>query len=463
MPKRVEYGKCPNGYSCVLGDGPVPCRIMCVGEAPGKVENYTGVPLTGPTGIEFNQLYLPLAGLDRGEVYVTNTVKHTNTINRKPTARDVEMCAKCRLYGELDKVSPWVVILMGATACSMIPEIDLEVEHGIPRQGRIGEWEGWVVPMYHPALGLHTTSAMTLLLEDWEGLKGWLRDRRWRWAVDSTERDYRLARSQEDLVNYFKYAAKNRPHGYVGIDTETHGGKPHSIQISLNVGTGCMVLMEDEQACRFLVKVLQTNIDRGVIELILHNAPADLDMIYKLGIHGFKFRDTMQEAYHLGDLPQGLKALSYRLLGRKRKSWEETVIGPSKRVLVDWITEAIEYANGSWTTTVERVGKKGQRLKPTITTSDAEKALWSVFRHTIASEDYDPWVKLRERVDPKALVELENDEVLGSIPVKGIGHCTLEEQVEYGCSDADDTLAVAIELEKRRNGFMKVTEGDSDE
>ena len=46
-----------------------------------------------------------------------------------------------------------------------------------------------------------------------------------------------------------------------------------------------------------------------------------------------RYRDTMQEAFHLGNLPQGLKALTYRLFRHTMTSYEETVRPASIRAL----------------------------------------------------------------------------------------------------------------------------------
>ncbi len=38
----------------VGGIGPLQPDLMCIAEAPGKLENETGIPLVGPTGEIFN-------------------------------------------------------------------------------------------------------------------------------------------------------------------------------------------------------------------------------------------------------------------------------------------------------------------------------------------------------------------------------------------------------------------------
>ena len=452
--------KCPHGYKCIPGNGPKPCRICCIAEAPGKVEEHTLIPLTGPTGMEFNDTYLPLAGLKRDRVYVTNTVKHCSTINRKPTAADIEMCLRCCLKVELNEVRPDIIILMGATACSLVPEVDLEVEHGIPRIGTILNWSGWIVPMYHPALGLHETSKMGMLLDDWAGLKRWLKDpSQWGWAVNILpHRYYNLIDADYCVLDPHPYSDER----FMAIDTETHGNAPYSIQFSDLVGSARMVLLSDPVVSRWAVEFINRSIYHGT-ELVFHNAPADLDLVMSLGIQGFLWRDTMQEAYHLG-LPQGLKALSYRLLGRKRKSWEETVTPASKDVLRQWITDAIIQAQERMTVAIPRYSKKtNKKLKPEIKKSECEKVLTSILGHVERNAEYDPWKKLVERTEEIGGLETLSG-LFGPVPIKGIAHCTLQDQIEYGCSDADDTLAVALELERLRADKVGVVqEEDWDE
>lgn len=58
----------------VRPDGPIPARIMIVGEAPGEKEEAQGVPFVGPSGAELNRM-LHEAGIMRSECYVTNVCK----------------------------------------------------------------------------------------------------------------------------------------------------------------------------------------------------------------------------------------------------------------------------------------------------------------------------------------------------------------------------------------------------
>lgn len=436
------------------------------------MESYTNIPLTGPTGLEFNQTYLPLAGLKREGVYVTNTVKHTSTINRKPTEADIRMCVECKLRSELLKVKPEIVILMGATACSLINDIDLDTSHGVPFQGELFGREYIIVPMWHPALGLHKTNAMTDLLDDWTKLGEWLQ---WReadnmgmlvdngpYAIDNFQhRDYELIKSVYGFEYYFSEVVGGETYPrLIGVDTESHGSQDFSIQFSGKPGTARMVLCEDTELMAEWLSWMNEAIMCNS-EIVLHNAPADIPVLNRLGLSEFPYHDTMQEAYALCRYPQALKALSYRLLGRKRKSWAETVTPPSKLVLQQWLLESITYAENNLTYCEKRWSKSGKPIKPKVHVSPVEKALKSLLGHSISSESYDVWAKLRERVNEDELRLLE--EVLGQkIPVKGIKYCSKKDQLFYSCSDADDCLTVALYFEQVRSQGICVNEEDWD-
>lgn len=68
----------------VRPDGPIPARIMIVGEAPGYEEEIKGVPFVGPSGMELNKM-LGEAGLSRGECFVTNVARE------RPQNNDIKL------------------------------------------------------------------------------------------------------------------------------------------------------------------------------------------------------------------------------------------------------------------------------------------------------------------------------------------------------------------------------------
>jgi uracil-DNA glycosylase len=106
----------------VFGEGPRDARILMAGEQPGDVEDREGRPFVGPAGRVLDDA-LAAIGLDRGQVFVTNVVKHfrwelqrgKKRIHRKPGLAHVRACEPW-FREELRVVDPEVVVLLGATA-----------------------------------------------------------------------------------------------------------------------------------------------------------------------------------------------------------------------------------------------------------------------------------------------------------------------------------------------------------
>ncbi len=105
----------------VPGEGPISARLMLVGEQPGDQEDLAGRPFVGPAGQLLDRA-LSAAGIDRGEVYVTNAVKHfkyelrgKRRLHKKPAELEI---AACHVWyeSEVATVQPALIVAMGATA-----------------------------------------------------------------------------------------------------------------------------------------------------------------------------------------------------------------------------------------------------------------------------------------------------------------------------------------------------------
>ncbi|MEL7239914.1 MAG: UdgX family uracil-DNA binding protein, partial [Planctomycetota bacterium] len=109
----------------VFGEGPEDARIVFVGEQPGDQEDKVGRPFVGPAGQLLDALLVE-AGVDRPQVYVTNTVKHFRhepkgkfRLHQKPLARHINACRPW-LEAEMQAVSPDIVVALGSTAAQAI-------------------------------------------------------------------------------------------------------------------------------------------------------------------------------------------------------------------------------------------------------------------------------------------------------------------------------------------------------
>ena len=467
---------CPGRYRCVLGDGPADAKYFFIGEAPGFEEDKNGRPFIGKAGSEFNNNYLQLAGLCRDDIYITNTVKCRPDLNRKPRASEVSGCSQHFLPDELAAVQPEVVFLMGAVACGLVADVDLDVEHGIPRRGELFGWAGWIVPMFHPAAGLHNTAMMIPMLEDWSNVGEWLKNwqstpKMWKkptaangyatWEKQDEfgrNRDYKLIETVKQFESYVRHYAPR----LIGGDTESHAGAEWSLQFTIHPGTGRMIRMNNESLVREFGGWASANLaptwgeGEGEGELVLHNAEADLGLFEKVVGGRFTYRDTMQEAYQFGNnYKQGLKPLAYRHLGHRRQSWEEVVGGVSRRKLIEWMIEGLWFAEENWRESRARVSKKtGKALKAEVVKHVAESELSHLLTHTAKSSSYDPWEKIEEFGWRKAGWLDELEAVIGPMPKLGIANCDIQTAVNYGCSDADDTLRLALKFEQMRGDVV---------
>jgi uracil-DNA glycosylase family protein len=105
----------------VMGEGAARASLMLVGEQPGDREDIEGHPFVGPAGKVLDQ-GLERAGIARGDVYITNAVKHfryklrgKRRIHQKPDRWQVTACFPW-LQAELAAVKPAALVCLGATA-----------------------------------------------------------------------------------------------------------------------------------------------------------------------------------------------------------------------------------------------------------------------------------------------------------------------------------------------------------
>jgi len=109
----------------VFGEGPRKATLMLVGEQPGDREDIEGEPFVGPAGRILAKA-LQAAEIERGEVYLTNAVKHfkwrprgKRRLHQTPRAGEVEAC-KPWLEAELEAVRPRALLALGATAAKAL-------------------------------------------------------------------------------------------------------------------------------------------------------------------------------------------------------------------------------------------------------------------------------------------------------------------------------------------------------
>lgn len=140
----------------VIGDGPIPCNLVFLGEAPGQKEDETGIPFVGTSGTHLRTV-LQIIGLPPGTYHIINMLKCRPPNNRNPTTEELTNCQPYLLH-QLKSLKPKVVVPLGKYALSFalgVPSKKIIVSEHIGKIIRKpGIEEIKFVGTYHPAFVL---------------------------------------------------------------------------------------------------------------------------------------------------------------------------------------------------------------------------------------------------------------------------------------------------------------------
>ena len=150
-----KCSKCPelstHRSNVVIGDGPIPCPIVFLGEAPGAQEDRTGKAFCGVAG-DVLEIAAFQCGLERGiDYHVLNTLKCRPPNNRNPTHKELLNC-RPYLHKQLLEVKPKVVLALGKFAHAFILDKKLSEISVLKNVGALVTSKKFTgVLTYHPA------------------------------------------------------------------------------------------------------------------------------------------------------------------------------------------------------------------------------------------------------------------------------------------------------------------------
>jgi DNA polymerase len=164
----------------VFGEGLKRSRVMLIGEQPGDREDREGKPFVGPAGRILDK-GLEEAGIERGDAYVTNVVKHfkwkpkgKRRIHQTPRAEEIKACASW-LEAEMKVIDAEVLVCLGATAVKAIigPKHRVMKDHGKVVESKLGRP---AMATLHPSAVLRAededrADAMAMLVGDLKAAK----------------------------------------------------------------------------------------------------------------------------------------------------------------------------------------------------------------------------------------------------------------------------------------------------
>ena len=150
----------------VFGSGNANADLMFIGEAPGANEDRLGLPFVGQAGKLLEKL-LGEIGLERGDVFIANTLKCRPPDNRDPHPNEIETC-QVYLSQQVELIEPSVICTLGNFATKLLRADTTGISrvHGQEEVRVIGSRAVRLYPLYHPAAALYTPSTLETLRSD---------------------------------------------------------------------------------------------------------------------------------------------------------------------------------------------------------------------------------------------------------------------------------------------------------
>lgn len=299
---------------CLIGDGPVPCRLMIVGEAPGYREDQISRPFSGRSG-QLLDAELTKVGLDRKDIFVTNAVKCRPPENKTPTRGQQKTCFHY-FEDEIEHVQPEFILLLGNTALNVIKKSGIMKHRGELFQ--LGE--ATVLATVHPAAVLRNPRFEQLFRTD---LGTWARLSKG--ASSSAKRGRSFLCNDRRAVQ--QVVARTLESSAVAYDLETSGTEDFhpeaqiaTIAIATEPGLSFVIPIHHPEARwkdpQKVLDVLGRALAYTKAKRIAHNAKFDDRWLQRFGAHVEADFDTMLAAHMLDENRfKGLKPLSQMLLG----------------------------------------------------------------------------------------------------------------------------------------------------
>jgi len=170
------FAHCPlkqGARTTVFSDGNPAARVMIVGEAPGKEEDFEGKPFIGRAGKLLDKMFAAI-GLSRHEdhpesaLYITNLLPWRPPQNRDPSPEEIALM-KPFLLRHIELAQPDFIVTMGNPSTKALRDTTL----GINKMR--GQWGAVLgipsIPLFHPAYLLRSPELKRLAWEDLLSLK----------------------------------------------------------------------------------------------------------------------------------------------------------------------------------------------------------------------------------------------------------------------------------------------------
>jgi DNA polymerase len=117
----------------VFGIGNPGATVLLLAERPGRQDDLTGLPFSGPSGDLLDRiLKAPKVEIPKDDVYITNMVLCRAPDDRSPRASEIQACRE-RLHQQISFINPRLIVAMGR----------LPMIYFLGLKGKLEELRGW--------------------------------------------------------------------------------------------------------------------------------------------------------------------------------------------------------------------------------------------------------------------------------------------------------------------------------
>lgn len=160
-------------HNFVCGQGNPNAKLMLIGEAPGQREDELGIPFIGKSGMLLTKA-LECLGINRKDIFITNSVKCRPPQNRKPTPLESKTYKNLFLLKEIEIIQPKVICTLGSTALESLLESPVKMN---AIHGKELSFNGIIlIPTFHPAY----------ILRDPNKFNAWFNDLQKAWTLSQS-------------------------------------------------------------------------------------------------------------------------------------------------------------------------------------------------------------------------------------------------------------------------------------
>ena len=157
-----------NSKKLVLGDGDINSSIMLIGEAPGLVEDDTGLTFAGEVGALLKKMLIAIS-IEKENIYSTYAVNFRPPEDRKPTSIEIKRYSQF-LQKHISIIRPKIIILMGSTAMEALTGLNskITIERGKWKEVIVKNTNYDVIITFNPSYLLRVPENKK---HSWEDLK----------------------------------------------------------------------------------------------------------------------------------------------------------------------------------------------------------------------------------------------------------------------------------------------------